>query len=355
MPTSARLAAVAAHGLAGSRTDLSAEPLSEVEWFDLVQGCLATDLVGFLAAAAARGELRLTAGQAEELAVIESEHAGLSLLIERRAVTLASILAAAGIEHRVIDGPARRLAYGDTGMRHVSSVQVLVAPGRLDDALALQRPPRGGRPSTAARVTLVSSLPGFGPLPERGPDRTPGANGDGAAPAAPAPDLVGLLGPATVIPVAGREVAALSLEQQLLVACVELVAAPVTSLARLRDVAQLALSGDLDALRARRLAESVGLSAVLADGLAMAWHRFDLADKTELSVWALRVTSQGHGRRAAAPSGRVGLAQRVLGRRPQVAPAAVGRSNASARPLTTTLTPRAVADERSARFTRRER
>ena len=35
MPSSDRLVAIAAHGLAGSRTDLPAVPLSDVEWFDL--------------------------------------------------------------------------------------------------------------------------------------------------------------------------------------------------------------------------------------------------------------------------------------------------------------------------------
>jgi hypothetical protein len=111
MPTSARMVAVAAHGLAGSRTDLPHAPLSEVEWFDLVQGCTTADLVGLLAAAAGEGHLPVTAGQAEELDVLAAEHAGLSALVERHAVTMASLLEIAGIDHRVVDGPARALAY----------------------------------------------------------------------------------------------------------------------------------------------------------------------------------------------------------------------------------------------------
>ncbi|HEX6569054.1 MAG TPA: hypothetical protein VF015_07810, partial [Acidimicrobiales bacterium] len=117
MPESARLVATAAYGLAGSRTDLPARPLTDVEWFDLVQGCMATDLVGFLAAAVAGGHLPVTPSQADGLAVLEAERAGLSLLVERRAVTAASLLAAAGIDHRIVDGPARRSAYGDVAVR----------------------------------------------------------------------------------------------------------------------------------------------------------------------------------------------------------------------------------------------
>ena len=171
MPTSARMVAVAAHGLAGSRTDLPHEPLSEVEWFDLVQGCVAADLVGLLAAAAAAGHLPVTAGQAEELDVLAAEHAGLSTLVERHAVTMASLLEIAGIDHRVVDGPARGLAYRDGGhhpVRPVRRVQILVAPARRDDARALQgvRPalPDGPLPRHE-RLVVVDTLPGIDPAP----------------------------------------------------------------------------------------------------------------------------------------------------------------------------------------------
>ena len=171
MPTSARMVAVAAHGLAGSRTDLPHEPLSEVEWFDLVQGCVAADLVGLLAAAAADGHLPVTAGQAEELDVLAAEHAGLSALVERHAVTMAALLEIAGIDHRIVDGPARALAYpGGPGhsVRPVRRVLVLVPPARRDDARALQgvRPaiPDGPVPRHE-RLVVVDTLPGLDPAP----------------------------------------------------------------------------------------------------------------------------------------------------------------------------------------------
>jgi hypothetical protein len=320
MPTSARMVAVAAHGLAGSRTDLPHAPLSEVEWFDLVQGCIAADLVGLLAAAAVEGHLPVTPGQAEELDVLAAEHTGLSALVERHAVTMASLLEIAGIDHRVVDGPARALAYPSGGphrVRPVRSVRMLVAPARLDDARVLQgvRPAiPDGPPPRHERLTVVDDLPGLDPAPRA--------------------DLPALLGGPDRLDLDDRSVPVLTLEQQLVVACAELSSVPVPSLVAVRDVAQLSLAPALDPGATRRLADRVGASDALAGGLAQAWMWFDLADKTELSVWALRRSAPRADRaagRTSAPTARIGLAQRVLGRRaPAPAPAVPAAGPAAA-------------------------
>jgi hypothetical protein len=317
MPTSARMVAVAAHGLPGSRTDLPPEPLSEVEWFDLVQGCITADLVGLLAAAAAEGHLPVTAGQAEELDVLAAEHAGLSGLVERHVATMTSLLEIAGIDHRVVDGPARALGYPSGGrrtVRPVRSVRVLVPPARLDDARALQ-----GQPTITdspfprhERLTVVDALPGLDPAL-----RT---------------DLPALLGGPARLDLDGRSVHALTREQQLVVACAELTLMPVPSLVALRDVAQLSLAPALDPGATRSLADRLSASDALASGMAQAWMWFDLADKTELSVWALRRSAPRADRsagRGSAPTPRFGLAQRVLGRRAP-APAAPSAGPAAA-------------------------
>ncbi len=312
MPTSDRLVAVAAHGLAGSRTELPSGPLSELEWFDLVQGSLAAGLVGLLAAAAAGGHLALTPGQADELAALVAEHAALSLLVERRAVTASSVLTAAGIDHRVVDGPARRLAYGDAALRPARRAHVLVPPGRVAEAQALQGQPAAPG-SRRDRLALVTALPGAEPAP--GSTDTAGTE---------VPLLV-RLGPPVHVEAAGFLVPVLSLEQQLVAAALELAASPVAPLARLRDVAQLALSADIDGPAVRRLAEAMGSTTALAEGIALAWSTFDLADKTELSVWAQRVAGRRPHLAADGPTptppARRGLARRVLRRSP--APAGV--------------------------------
>jgi|SoiMethySBSTD1v2_1073268.scaffolds.fasta_scaffold07210_7 hypothetical protein len=342
MPASDRLVAVAAHGLAGSRTDLPSTSLSDVEWFDLVQGCVAADLVGLLAAAADAGHLPVTAGQAEELAVLAAEHAGLSALVERQAVTLASLLAISGIEHRVVDGPALRLAYAGSVLRPSRAARILVAPEGLDEARSLQGP----APDTGVRherVAVAATLAGL--------DRTPRT------------DLPALLGPGVALDLDGRRVEVLTLEQQLVVSCAELAATPVPTLVALRDVAQLALAPGLDAAAVRRLAEVAGVSDSLTRGLAGAWTWFDLADKTELSVWAVRravpVAERHNDRRGPQPAipPRVGLAQRVLGRRPPTSAPTPSRPTATAPALVADTAPTAGPDGRGRphRTTRRSR
>jgi hypothetical protein len=322
MAESALLAAVAAQGLAGSRTDPPATPLSRAEWFDVVQACRAADLVGFLAAAAASGRLPVSPGQADELAALDAERATSSRLVERRAAAVASILAAAGIDHCIVDGPARRLAYGDADVRHTRCVQVLVAADRLADAAVLER-----RPPPAA---LTGQLERWRePLVLR--VARPGADGAGDPPVEGLAAMIGLVGyngpaldrvgPVSMVALDALEVAVLDLEHQLLVTCADVAASPVPALALLRDVAQIALSPGLDATAARRLADADELTSALALGVTRAWSTFDLADKTELSVWALRMAGARSDRASARPAPLSGLAQRMLGRR-QPGPAA---------------------------------
>jgi hypothetical protein len=316
MPESALLVAIAAHGLPGSRTDSPDGPLCPNEWFDLVQGCLAADLIGFLAAAAAGGRLPVSPSQADELAELNAERTRSSLVVERLAAHAAAILAARGIDHRIVDGPARRLAYGDAGVRHARCTQLLVPANCLPDAAAavlhLPRPvrPGGQPPRHSERIVLRPGLHGTaapGEQPRAVRSVGPGvANGTGS-------DL-DRLGPATLLAVDGHEVAMLDLELQLVVACADVAASPAPPLALVRDVAQIALSPALEATRARRLADANDLTPALALGLARAWGTFDLADKTPLSVWALRMRGGQTDIAVARTASLSGLTRRMLGR-----------------------------------------
>src|SRR5690606_21572709 len=117
----------------------------------------------------------------------------------------------------------------------------------------------------------------------------------------------------------------LSHEEEVIPPAPEEARAPAVALARQRDVAQRQPSCMPHAAAARRLAEALGLTGALAEAIALAWDTFDLADKTELSVWAQRVAGrrphQAAERPAPAPVARKGFAQRVLRRSP--APAGV--------------------------------
>jgi hypothetical protein len=142
------------------------------------------------------------------------------------------------------------------------------------------------------------------------------------------------MGDGKILRSGGRDVTVLSLEQQLVATCAGLHAAPAVSVVHLRDVAQLALAPGIDGRRARRVAEATGSTEALAATLVLAWGTFDLADKTDLSVWASRMT--GHGpvgattRRPFAAVRGPGIARRVLGRRqpaPRRAVATLRRSS----------------------------
>jgi hypothetical protein len=346
MPSSDRLVAVAAHGLAGSRTDLPTAPLADLEWFDLVQACLAADLAGFLVSAASAGDLPTTAGQGDELTALRAEGEGLTQVVERRAVTLSSLLTTAAVDHRIVDGPARRLAYGDASIRHARSARVLVSPSRLGDAVALLGPapraPTGQPIERRERLAVLPAVAGLGALPSFGGDGVAASAAEAGTGAAANGALADVFGAVATVMLDDRAVPVLTVEQQLVVTCVELCSAPVTSLVAVRDVAELALSPGLDGLRTRRLADAVEATAALAEGVALAWSAFDLADKTELSVWARRMGGRRpvpSATRPSAPAARVGLAQRVFGRvqQPVASPAAPGVPVASAARATASL------------------
>ncbi len=295
-PVQTEAVAVAAHGLAGSRRDLPPGPLDAAGWFDLVEECRSSQLVGFLAATVARGDLAVTAGQAEELSVLEAECAGLSLLVEQRVLTTCSLLAAAGVEHRVLDGPARHhVAYSGSALRTYEAAEVLVPADQIDVAARLPglklRPagPLGEPIVRRPRVTLRARV-----LPE-----SIGAT-------------VGIeqLPAGVPLTLAGRQLVGLSIDEQLVVSCVELAVDCFSPLWLLgvRDVAELALSPQLDAAHVRRLAEAWQAADVVAEMLGLVWQVLDLADKTELSVWALRL---GGARANAVPPRRRRPAERT--------------------------------------------
>jgi hypothetical protein len=267
--------AVAAHGLAGSRLDLPTDRLDELAWFDLVGRCTDGQLVGFLAAAVADGDLPATDGQAEELSVLERERAGLSRLVDQQVVTACSLLVASGIDHRVVDGPGVSRAYGASGLRTHNSAEVVVPARRLEEARHLLGAsglgPEGPPAVRAARVGFRASvLPPAWVGDDVGVDRT---------------------SPDETLEIGGRANAALSIDEQLVVAGVELAVDRFSPhwLVRVRDVATLVLTPDLDPARVRRVAEDWNVAEVVAEMIALVWQILELADKTELSVWALRL------------------------------------------------------------------
>jgi len=286
------LVPLAAHGLAGSRFDLPKEPFASDDWFLLVQICRSLGLLGMLAVAGQRGDVTLSPAQAEELAVLEAEAAGLSLLVEQRVVRLSALLAAAGVAHRLLGAPPRaRLGYRQPGVRTFETATMLVEPSGLELAV-----PWG------VAVERVLRLPG---------GRMIGV-GD-------------LAQPPRQLAVADHPVPTASPEEHLVLACLDVAqvtasrngtASPVASgpgLVAQRDVAELALSKEIDTARVQQTAEAWGVVNPVARALAEVWELFGLADRTRLSVWAHRIADPPAPavRTAAGPPAPPGPAPRV--------------------------------------------
>ena len=273
------LLGLAAYGLAGSVVETHPGPFEPDEWFHFVRACDTHGLVGILATAADRGAVTLSDAQAEELAVREREVAGLSLLVEQRVVRVSSLLSAAGLAHRLIDGPARaRLGYRDPGTRTFRSATLLVDPA----GAALVAPLMA---STPARLQVRSSV----------------TSEDAAV-------VVGQMSdPPTLLTLADRHVPTASVEEHLVLACIEVLTAPLPDLVVMRDLAELALFPAIDPERVRVTADAWGVPSVVTHALAETWRTFELADRTALSVWAARdEDQQAHNPRSRRPGGVMG-------------------------------------------------
>jgi len=277
------LLGLAAFGLAGSVVEVHPGPFEPDEWYHLVRACDAHGLLGTLASAAERGTIRLSEAQAEELAVREREAAGLSLLVEQRVVRVSSLLSAAGLPHRLIDGPARaRLGYREPGIRTFRHATLLVDP---------------------AGAQLV------GPLTASSPSRL---NVRTEIQCEDVRVVVGQLSdPPTVLSLADRPIPTASVEEHLVLACVDAYMAPTVDLVVTRDVAELALFPGIDPARVKAVSDAWNVTSVVVHALADTWRTFELADRTALSVWAARdEDQQAHSSRSRRSGGVMGRVAR---------------------------------------------
>jgi hypothetical protein len=274
-PAEATLAAVAAFGLAGSRHPLPAAPLADDEWEGLVATCVDAGLVGLLAAAADAGALPLRDGQGEELRGSAAQASDRSLAVERAAAAHSARLATAGIDHRVLDGPALvPRVFRIPERRPVVSVDVLVAPGAMGAAHAL-----ADGDADLVRVRDEALPTGFG-----GRVRLADMADPPVEVVVPGPE-----GGGTCLP-------GLPLDAVCVSACARAAAGPQELIA-LRDVAQIALVEPLECALVWARADAWRCTGVVAWAVAQAWQTFDLADKTELSVWATRYQPAPRGPR----------------------------------------------------------
>ena len=300
-PSDDTLVSLAAYGLAGSMFDTPSGPFAPDEWFHLLAAAREHGLVGILAAAAHAGEIKLSAAQSEELSVVEREAASLALLVEQQVVRTSGLLTAAGLAHRVLGGPARgRLGYRHLGFRTFGEATMLVEPeavhlmgvlhGHPEAAANDNRSAGGTATSRRQRIHLEVAVPADA--------------GDGVQ-----IDVRRMADPPTLLVLADRPVPTGSIEEHLVLACLEVAARAGTAgldLVARRDITELSMFPAIDAERVRQVCEAWNVTDLVTHELATTWRFFELADRTPLSVWAARGDAPDPGGRSRRPGRVVG-------------------------------------------------
>jgi hypothetical protein len=286
MTPEAIIGAVASYGLPGAGR-LPDAPLAAESWRAVMDLATRDRLTPLLAGAVAEGALPSTARQQAQAAAAHEQAMRLCVLLERALLQTAATLAGAGIGFRVLKGPAvAHLDYADPAQRAFGDVDVLVESTAYDDALAALR-------ASGARRRFTEVRPGF--------DRRWGKGaclvaGDGtqidvhrtfvAGPFGLAMDLDELFAASEWVAIGGVDIPALDRESRFLHACFHAALGDrVARLVALRDVAQLALTTDLDRGVVMGRAERWRADAVVARAVRLAWGRLAL-EPHAWSAWA---------------------------------------------------------------------
>jgi hypothetical protein len=285
------LVAVAAHGLAGTLTELPSSPLRDDEWRELLAGVRLQRLPGLLARAIDQGAMGASSRQVEQATDLHLHAMTTTLKLEAVLVRVAGLLGAAGLPFRVLKGAASsHLDFPDPSMRSFQDIDILVPPEHLDATVRLLGRHGFGRRFPAPRpgfdarfgkaVTLVGADQSeidlhrtfaLGPFGQR----------------IQVADLWSR--PGTPFFLAGTPATALDPDLRLLNAAYHCVLGDHPArLMPMRDIAQLALGGQVSATRVLALVAGWQGEAVLAQAVRATWDTLQIADMTTLSTWADR-------------------------------------------------------------------
>lgn len=285
-------------------------PLSDDAWENVLQEARTHGLQGLLVGAVTDGGLPATAAQLGTTAELELHLTRARLSWEARAAEPLALLDEAGIEHRVLKGPALGvLDYPDPQLRPTSDLDLLV---HGDDLLAA--------------VTVLEAASGRcqDPEPTPGWARHVGKGATVSMPGGlevdlhrllvwgpfgvrlPVDELFTIARPFTVGPL---HLQTLGREETLLHACAHLLVLGAVRAREVRDVAQLCTSPLLDVDRVLSLARRWGQEALLATAVRMADRELALEPGAHpLQTWAegYRPTSRDRlWLRVESPTGRV--------------------------------------------------
>ena len=289
--------AVCAQGLPGAPT-LDALPLGR-DWDTLFDRAVDERAVSILACAIAEGSISVTPTQDEQLRVSHEEAMRSCVLLERWSLEVAKWFTIAGIEMRLLKGPAvAHLDYPDPAWRAFGDIDVLVPSAQYDDAIRVLLEVGGRRRSQEVRrgfdrrfgkgacVTLPNGI-------QVDVHRTLASGPFGLT-----VDLDELFRSSEVLNLAGAAISVLSKELRMVHACYHVALGDATPRAvALRDVAQMLLSNELDFDEVRRIAKRWRAEAVLARAISLTWDALGLA-ATPVAEWAVQYRGDRFERRA---------------------------------------------------------
>lgn len=289
--------AVAGYGVDGGRP-MPREPVEPSVWPEFLIRVAQQRMVGLLATAIINEAFPITDLQRAAVADLETQVAVASLILERLLLDVAARFDYDRIDFRVLKGSAvAHNDYPDPSLRSFGDVDLLVRPtdfGRAVFALEAMggrrvvpelRPDFDRRFGKGAVVGMPDDL-------EIDLHRTFVAGALGMT-----IDLDALFATATPFTLGDRKLLALATEERFVHACIHAALEHQVRRHSLRDVAQMASTGGLDAARVVGLAEDWRCRAVVARAISLAWETLDLDDVVPLSNWGLRYRSHPRERR----------------------------------------------------------
>jgi hypothetical protein len=281
------LSLMAAHGLATATGVVPRGPLSRESWVPFLQVTRGERLTGLLVAAVEDGTMDVTDEQAEELSEVHISALGRDLRMERATLEVVDTLDGAGLDHRVLKGPAvAHLDYPDPAQRSFIDVDVLVRSDQWDDAVAT--------------LTAIGGERAY-PEPRAGWDRrfTKGTTfkmGDScevdlhrtvvSGPFGLSVDLESLWEGHAGLCLGGRPLKALPPEARFLQACFSAAVSDVPPrLASLRDIAQMGLGGKVDLGRLGHLTRSSRAEVVVRRAVQLATAALPVSSIGPVGEW----------------------------------------------------------------------
>jgi hypothetical protein len=280
---------VAAWGVAPARP-LANAPLPDIAWADLLGGVVSARIEGLLGGAVSDGALPVTDEQRVDVVDCTVAAAAGALRIERRLLDVTETLARAGIDYRVIKGPAlAHTVYPDPAHRGFGDIDLVIPSDAWDTAVTVLE-------ADGARRTLPELRPGF--------DRRFGKEatlvGDDLievdlhrtfviGPLGLTVDLPALFRDTDWFELGGRKLPTLAPVHRFLAACFNAALADdPANLHALRDVVQILLVDAPDAGAVLAAAAAWRAQAVVARAVVLAWTTLGLDVDHELVDWATR-------------------------------------------------------------------